>query len=279
MKRAIPSPGQATAAGGRAPCSAYLSFLKLGLVLALLQGPVPLFGTTRETLSTVFAQANEYYQRGDFVSAEQRYRQILEKGVESGTLYYNLGNVCFKQKKLGESICFWEKARRLLPGDPDTLENLALAKLLVVDRIEMPPDPLPLRWLDSALHRFTLVQDSWAVLILFIVANAFLATCLLAKNARLAGRTLIAAGVTGLLALVFGCSLAFKIYEENHRTEGVVVEQKADVRSGPGAENVTVFTLHEGILLRIRGESDGWYQVSLPNGWSGWLEKGRVRVI
>jgi SH3-like domain-containing protein len=57
------------------------------------------------------------------------------------------------------------------------------------------------------------------------------------------------------------------------------VEAKADIRSGPGRENVTVFTVHEGIFVRVRGEAAGWYQVSLPNGWSGWVEKDVLRVL
>jgi len=204
---------------------------------------------------------------------------LIERGFEGGALYYNLGNACFKQQKLGEAIYFWQKARQRLPGDPDIRENLELASLLVVDRIEVPADPLPLRWLDSAVHRLTIAQESWLVLLLFMAANGLVALHMLVKSPRLAFRALISAFTAGSLALLFTCSLTWKIYEKANRQEGVVIEQKADVRSGPGTENITVFAVHEGILLRIRGESGGWYQVSLPNGWSGWLQKNSIRVL
>ena len=230
-------------------------------------------------MAALFEDANKSYQKGDFAAAERQYQQLLARGIDSGALYYNLGNTCFKQKHLGEAIYFWEKAKQKLPRDPDVRENLALANLMVVDRIEVPPDPLPLRWGDRAVHSLTTTQDSWITLLLFVLANGLFALSLLAKGPRVARNTLVSAFAIGFFVLFFGCSLAWKIYEKSHRPAGVVIEQKSEVRSGPGAENIIVFTVHEGILLRIRGESSGWYQISLPNGWSGWLEKNSVRVL
>ncbi len=43
-----------------------------------------------------------------------------------------LGNACFKQRKLGEAIYYWEKARRQMPADAEVRENLQLANLLIV---------------------------------------------------------------------------------------------------------------------------------------------------
>jgi tetratricopeptide (TPR) repeat protein len=246
--------------------------------LSLITPPL-LQSTSREALAALFVQANTLYQNGDFDSAERLYRQIMEKGADSGALYYNLGNACFKQKKLGEAIYFWEKARRRLPGDPDIRENLELAGLLVVDRIEVPPDPLPLRWLESAIHRLTINQDCWIALVLFVLSNILFAAYLRARSRRSAVYALTLAVGAGSLFMLFGCSLGWKLYEKSSRLEGVIVEQKADVRSGPGSENITVFTVHEGIQVRVRGESSGWYQVSLPNGWSGWLQKNALLVL
>jgi len=229
--------------------------------------------------AAVFQQANAEYQRGDFASAERLYKTLLQSGNDDGAVYYNLGNSCFKQKKLGEAIYFWEKARRKLPGDPEIRENLELANLLVVDRIESPPDPLVLRALDRAAHFFTVGQESWIVLLLWTSVNVALGLRFLGRSARLRAAALASSWGSGVLLVVFACSLGWKIHEARSRVEGVVVEPKADIRSGPGRENVTVFTVHEGIVVRVRGEAAGWYQVSLSNGWSGWVEKDVLRVL
>jgi SH3-like domain-containing protein len=73
--------------------------------------------------------------------------------------------------------------------------------------------------------------------------------------------------------------MTWKIYQVDHVREGVIIEQKVDVHSGPGTENITVVTVHEGILVRIRGESNGWFQISLPNGWNGWLPSSAIRIL
>ena len=251
----------------------------LGLLVLAAVAQLSAQGAPREALTTLYSQANARYQSGDFAGAEQLYRQVAEKGGDGGALYYNIGNACFKQKKLGEAIYFWEKARRRLPGDPDVRENLELANLLLVDRIEEPPEPLPLRWLDSAVHRLTIDQVFMVSLVLFVLANLLLSAYLLARSRRAALRAMVMTLTAGFVFALFAGALTYRIIEKNTRREGVVVEQKAEVRSGPGSENITVFTIHEGILVRVRGESSGWVQVSLPNGWSGWLEKSVVRVL
>ena len=240
---------------------------------------LPAHGATREALTALFSQANARYQNGDYTGAEQLYRQAADKGADSGALYYNIGNACFKQKKLGEAVYFWEKARRRLPGDPDVRENLELANLLVVDRIEVPPEPFPLRWLGSAVHRLTINQICQGTLAAFVLANLLFSAYLLARSRRAALRAVMMTLAAGFLFALFAGGLAWRIIEKNTRQEGVVVEQKAEVRSGPGNDNITVFTVHEGILLRVRGETGSWYQVSLPNGWSGWLEKSVVQLL
>ncbi len=250
--------------------------LEVWLVLALLGVP-DLRG--QDSPADLFARGNAEYRKGEFAAAERSYREMLNKGVDSGSLYYNLGNVCFKQKRLGEAIYFWEKARQKLPGDPDTQENLELANLLVVDRIEVPPDPFPLRVLQRIMSFLSIAQAAWTVLCLFILTNVLISVYLLATSARACLRALTVSLVTGALTLLLGCSLAWRIYDQDHRLEGIVVEQKAEVRSGPGVDNITIFTVHEGIKIRVRGEAGGWYQISLPNGWNGWMQATAVRVL
>ncbi len=127
-----------------------------------------------ESLTRTFAQANEAYQKGDYGSAEQSYRKLLGAAVDSGSVNYNLGNACFKQKRLGEAIYYWEKARRKMPGDRDVRENLELANLMIVDRIEVPSPPFPLRVASRFADLLSVALESWLVLLLFSTANMLL---------------------------------------------------------------------------------------------------------
>jgi len=234
---------------------------------------------SRESPEQLFSAANTLYRQGDYSSAEAAYRGVLSHGIQSATLFYNLGNACFKQKKLGEAIYFYEKARRQLPGDRDIEENLELANLLIVDRVEIPPDPLPIRLLDRLVHILTIEQESWLALFLFASLNGFMILYHLAsgRRTRLAG--LVASLSAGTLLLLCLASTGAKLYEARYKQEAVIIAEKVDVRSAPAVQNITVFTVHEGTKVRIRARTEGWYQVSLPNGWTGWLESSTLRTL
>jgi tetratricopeptide (TPR) repeat protein len=228
---------------------------------------------------SIFDRANASYESGDFNGAESLYRQILDSGIDDAAVFYNLGNACFKQKKLGRAIYYWEKARQMLPRDADTRANLELASLYVVDRVEEAPASLATRWFRRTFGIFTMEQESWIVLGLFLTANALAAVCICTRRPPVAVKALVSACLAGLLALAFAGSLAWKAYEAKHANRGVVVAEKVEIRSGPGTENITVFTLHEGTVLRVHSQVSGWYQVSLPNGWSGWLPANAVWIL
>jgi tetratricopeptide (TPR) repeat protein len=236
-------------------------------------------GSAAESPAAVLGEGNAHYQSGDFAAAERCYRQLIDRGVNGGTVNYNLGNACFKQKKLGEAIYYWERARRMLPADAEVRENLQLANLLVVDRIDVPEDPLPIRLIWNAVHFFTIAQESRIALVLFFAANLLFSFYILIRKPRLAFWAATAGLAVALLLLLVAGSLTWKIYQKEHDREGVIVEQKVDIRSGPGPENITVVTVHEGVMVHVRAESNGWYQISLPNGWTGWLPGNAIRIL
>lgn len=246
--------------------------------LAFLLAAAPVL-PARTAPEELFARANALYQQGDFAAAERAYRELADAGIDSGELYYNLGNACFKQNKLGEAVYFWERAARRLPGDTDVRENLELARRLVVDRIEVAESPLPLRWLSAVLHRFTPSQESWAAFGLFVAGNILLGMYLLASGPRLARWSLAGCLTAAALFLLVSGSLAWKLYERAYRPEGVIVAQAVEMRSGPGKGYLTVATIHEGLTVGIRGRADDWYQIVLPNGWSGWLPGDSLRIL
>jgi tetratricopeptide (TPR) repeat protein len=253
--------------------------LSLGILL-LVFWICPVAAPAADTSATeLFNKGASAYQSGNFQAAEQYYIKILNSGIANASVYYNLGNVFFKQKRMGEAVYYWEKARQLLPNDRDIRENLELANLLLVDRIEAPEDPLPVKILGKITGLLTISQESTILLILFFVANILFFVYLRTGNSRSAYRMLLGCFATGLLFLIVAGSLSWKVYHNSYIKEGIVVEQKVDVRSGPGSENITVFTIHEGIKVRVHQTGNGWHQISLPNGWSGWLPQNNLRML
>jgi len=227
----------------------------------------------------LYAAGNTRYQAGDFSGAERAYRELLSRGIDGGEVFYNLGNACFKQGRLGEAIYFWEKASRILPGDTDVRENLELGRSLIVDRIDAPEDPLPVRWASAAVAWFRPALGSRLALVSFVIANLLFSLYLLAGRPSVATWALAGCLCAGVLSVAASGSVAWNLYEQQHRQQAIIVAQAAEVRSGPGENYMTVTTVHEGCAVSLRSQAAGWCQVVLPNGWTGWLPSNALLVL
>ena len=245
------------------------------LAAALLAPGAPSWATAPGAL---FEQGNDAYEGGRFEEAAQAYARIVEYGVRDPRVHYNLGNAYFKLGRLGPAILQYERALRLAPADRDIRDNLDFARTRIRDRVEEPESPYPVKALREFLEPVS--PDTPAVIALgfyWLAAASFGALCLTGGGA--ARRALGYAGSTAVLcALLAGAALGWKIHMLE-TTHAVVMEDRADVLSGPATDNTILFTVHEGTRLEVRSRRDGWLQVSLPNALSGWIAASTVEAV
>ena len=227
-----------------------------------------------------YQEGNRLYQEGDFEGALASYLRLVEAGFESGEVYYNIGNTYFKLGDVAPSILYYERARRLLPGDEDVQANLDLARSLTVDEIE----PLPRFWLFSAVEWWVGLLPS--TLLIAVVAASYLVgtgvvlLLILKRGAQVAvwGRRI--ASTSGVVFFVFGLNLAVREFELGQAQEAVVLQSQVDVLSAPlDDETLTIFTVHEGTKVRIDRLSEGWAEVALEDGRVGWVPVGVLETI
>ena len=219
-----------------------------------------------------YQEGNRRYQEGDFEEALASYLRLAEAGFESGEVYYNIGNTYFKLGDLAQSILYYERARRLLPGDEDVQANLDLARSLTVDEIE----PLPRFWLFSAVEWWVgLLPRTLLIAVVaasYVVGTGVALLLVLKRGVRVAvwGRRI--AFASGVVFLLFGLNLAVREFEVGRAQEAVVLQPRVDVMSAPlDDENLTVFTVHEGTKVRIDRLSEEWAEVALEDGRVGWV--------
>ena len=83
-----------------------------------------------------------------------------------------------------------------------------------------------------------------------------------------------------LLILVLLCASWYATYQRlEGRSSAVVTERTVEVLAGPGQNNATLATVHEGLDVEVWGEREEWIQVRLPNGVSGWVPRTAVEVV
>ena len=82
-----------------------------------------------------------------------------------------------------------------------------------------------------------------------------------------------------VLFLILGTSNLLRIYWQETVHEGVVLVEKVDVLSGPASDSPILFSVHEGLKVRIENDLPDWVQISLENGWNGWVKKEALGEI
>ena len=60
---------------------------------------------------------------------------------------------------------------------------------------------------------------------------------------------------------------------------GTVVRDQAPVYTEKGVESPVKLTLNDGMMLPILNQTEGWYQIELPNGDVGWMDSGGIGVF
>ena len=262
------------AGGGKRPMSRPAAALGLALSTILVAAaPVA-------AQSAFFDEGNRLYQAGDFEGALDRYRRILDEGLESGELYYNIGNAHFRLGELAPAILNYERARRLMPGDDDLLANLALARSMTADDIT----PRPRFWLFRAadwwvglLPRAALI---WLVALAWVTAIAGAAVVVLRPGPGLAAWARRAALAGAAVAVVLGVNLVVRELGLGIAEEAIVMADEAQVQSAPSDDPaLQIFAVHAGAKVVVDRRADDWAEIVLEDGAVGWIRAEQLEPI
>ena len=230
-------------------------------------------------VSQLLSSGNQFYSQGNYRAAIEQYERLARLPFSNEIVYYNLGNAYFKNSQMGNAILNFEKASKLAPHDPDVIANLELAKGRIADKIEGKQENFLVRELRKMTSFIPLDVETVLVVLLFIFANLSFTLFLLSRSPLFSRLAMVGAGVLLFFSCLLGVSNAMRIYQAETLREGVVLADKVDVVSGPAADNSILFSIHEGLKVRIENELEGWLHISLENGWNGWIKKDGVGMI
>ena len=227
-------------------------------------------------LTLILASFNLY---GDVVMAESLYKEkrydkameiylhIIDQNIRDPFIFYNLGNCYFKTNKVGKSILYYKRAKRLLPGDSDINFNLDFARSRRIDVLNISETPKFFNYIINLPDRFPLNVLNIISSILFFLIFILLSLALFYKNKILKNVNI------GVIILFLCFLLLFSVNLKNKNVKaGVLISAVEAVRSGPREDYALLFTLHEGAEFQILEEDDGWSRIILQTGLTGWLK-------
>ncbi|MGN1212270.1 MAG: BatD family protein [Candidatus Cryptobacteroides sp.] len=224
--------------------------------------------------------ASAAYAEGRWEDAANTYKAISAAGLESPSLYCNIGDACFKGGDYPAAILNYERALKLDPSYSDARYNLEIAKGLIQDRIDPVPEFILKSWMRSLCY--VLDSDSWAI-IFIVLAAVFAAMILL----FVLGHTTAArkAGFFTAIAvfLLAGTSLGFSLWQRSdymNADSAIVMRPVTPVKSSPSSESATdLFILHEGTKVRIIDQVGLWSNIELADGRQGWMLSSDMEII
>ena len=228
------------------------------------------------TPQTDFFRANTLYTQGQYAEAVEAYEAVLQSGLVSGNLYFNLGNSYFKAGQVGRAILNYERARRFLPSDPDLEANLRFAHSLTGAEVCQPP--LWQRLVFPLTHRVAADQLVWltsaAYTLLFVVFAAY----------RLWPRRpqwllSVGWGITAGL-VVITLSLAQQLRTSDWQRHAVVLKrEETPVRFEPAVSGTVHFSVTQGTRVQVLDVREDWWQVARCDGRRGWIEKDALEEL
>lgn len=212
-----------------------------------------------------------------FHTAIARFSGLIDSGVRSGKLHYNLANAQLQVGQLGRSIANYRRAERLIPGNDRVEANLRFARSLCRNQIAPAGGRAAMETL-FAWHYGTPVGTRFHVgLAAYILFWAVLLARVYLPGVRW--------GYAAAALLLVWCTLGVSVFVEetvqSDNQSGVMVADDVVVRKGNGDSYDPQFNepLHAGVEFEIVESRGEWLLIHLPDDNEGWIPARAAEII
>ncbi len=251
----------------------------LTLILLMLL-PMAASAQQHDYVDSLWNAANAAYTDGRWADAAADYEMISDMGLESASLYCNIGDAYFKDMNVPKAILYYERALKLDPSYSDARYNLEFANAGIQDRIDPVPEFVLKVWMKDLCY--IMDSNAWAVVFLVFLGLTLAMILLFILAPSVAGRR--TGFFTGIVMLVFAAfSISFAVWQKNDymkADEAVVMRPVTSVKSSPSSEAAKdLFILHEGTKVKVIDEVGSWNNIELADGRQGWLPSSDIEII
>jgi tetratricopeptide (TPR) repeat protein len=221
----------------------------------------------------LFNKANDLYSQENYTDAISIYDSILAEGLESSELYYNLGNCHYKQQNWSNAIWHYEKSLKL-HSNKRTFQNLEIAKLKIIDKIEAIPELFYKTWWRYFISIFsTKIWQFLAILSVWILLT-FRLTSQIKESKK--GKNLAFLSFIALTLLY----VTHSSFNNNYtKKEAIIFSSSIVVNSAPSKNSTDLFSLHSGSKVLIIDNIGDWINIRIANGNEGWINQREVKEL
>ncbi len=228
---------------------------------------------------SAFNDGNTLYSEGKYEEAISRYQDILDQGLESAELYYNMGNAAFRSNKVGYSVLYYKKALKTDPAFEPASKNLKYVSLYLEDKLDSVPELFLKRWVKEFFNMFPLAVWSLFSVILFALILISLLVYVFG-SAMWVKKTGFFVGLISIVILALSFSATMHHHHNvKHPDQAVIIAPSVVVKSTPSDSGTDLFVLHEGTSLTSDDLVGEWTEIKIIDGRVGWVRSKTLEII
>jgi len=223
--------------------------------------------------AATFVNGIQQYKAGKFKEAATTFESLAAGPAKNPYLYYNTGNAYLKAGDLGRAVLWYERAKGLLPSDPDLAFNLDYAMGLVKDKNESSPEIQDVLFFWDRLFPARVIQGT-AILFSFVFFSW--ASFRVVKNRK------IFSGIGMILCVVFVLVTMMALVQYQQKAfniNAVIVQEEVFVRSGTTDTATKLFSLHAGTKVRVEDQREGYLKIRFSKDRVGWVKTLDAEII
>ena len=238
------------------------------------------------SVEIILQQADSAYSADNYLLAESLYLDALKREGSSSELFYNIGNVYYRQGNLGKAIVNYERALKLDPTNKDARANLEFVNSKITDK-----------QIDNGSYMDSLWQgmvgmfraDTWAILSLVLfaiflgaIATYIFSSAIVVMKASFFGGLVVCA--LTITSTIVSFSAAKRVNSNNY---AIILSPSSQLSTSPRearSQTEQAFLLHEGtkveVIDSIANPGEGmWYEVLVGHGERAWVKASEVERI
>ncbi len=223
-------------------------------------------------------QASESYKNNDFDTALRMYSELESSIGQNPDILYNIGNCYFRLNRIGLAILYYKKALLINSSHQLAQKNLNFALKFTIDKQDFDNQNFLSNIVSRVYHSLSLNFLS-IICLVFLLLLVVIIHRLLRGNPEYVHTVQLIFIVLIFINLLFISWTGIRFYHYKNNNTAVILSSEVSAYSGPGEKYTKLFTIHEGLIVKINKQDNAWSLLSLDNGLSGWVRSSTYKMV
>lgn len=200
-----------------------------------------------DNINFLFDSANKLYEEGDYLEANNLYRNIASSNIVSKDLYYNIASSYAEIGSNGYAVLWYERALNISPFDKEIKNNIIL--------------------LNGKNNQSIIIVIFYLTIILFIIFfTAFI--ILFVKKIKI-NKKIYCLSLTLSILSIIPAIISYNLINADY----LITVRRANLYNGSSERTDIISRINEGEKFRILEEHRNWYYVKGFSYSKGWINK------